>query len=64
MPVLVLCCSDCKRGLRCLEEAGISPLHAGPTTAGLVFIVVPEAAEEALRALHSKLITPAAEVIA
>ena len=55
---------DLKRGLRCLEEVGISPLHAGPTTAGLVFIVVPEAAEEALRALHSKLITPAAEVVA
>jgi aspartate kinase len=55
---------DLKRGLRCLQEVGISPLHAGPTTAGLVFIVVPEAAEEALRALHSKLITPAAEVVA
>jgi aspartate kinase len=55
---------DLKRGLKGLQEVGISPLHAGPTTAGLVFIVVPEAAEEALRALHSRLITPAAEVVA
>jgi aspartate kinase len=55
---------DLKRGLKCLQEVGISPLHAGPTTAGLVFIVVPEAAEQALRALHSKLIKPTAEVVA
>jgi aspartate kinase len=55
---------DLKRSLKCLQEVGISPLHAGPTTAGLVFIVVPEAAEEALRALHSKLIKPTAEVVA
>jgi aspartate kinase len=55
---------DLERGLKSLQEAGISPLHAGPTTAGLVFVVVPEAAEVALRALHSRLITPAAEVVA
>ena len=55
---------DLKRGLRCLQDVGISPLHAGTTTAGLVFIVVPEAADEALRALHGRLITPAAEVVA
>ena len=48
---------DLARGLECLREAGISPLHAGGAAAGLVFIVAAEAAEDALRTLHAGLIS-------
>ena len=50
---------DLKNGLRTLRRAGISPLHAGIATAGLVFVVGSDAAEKALRALHEDLVTPA-----
>jgi aspartate kinase len=50
---------DLKRGLRSLRRAGISPLHAGLATAGLVFVVGADVAEKALRALHEDLVTPA-----
>jgi aspartate kinase len=56
--------ADLARGLRCLREAGISTLHAGPAIAGLVFVVGAEAAQEALRALHAGLLSPAGEVVA
>ena len=55
---------DLALGLRCLREAGISTLHAGPAMAGLVFVVGAEADEEALRALHAGLLSPAGEVVA
>ena len=55
---------DLGRGLRCLREAGISTLHAGNATAGLVFVVGAEAAEKALRALHAGLLSTAEEVVA
>jgi aspartate kinase len=55
---------DLARGLSCLHEAEISTLHAGPATAGLVFVVGAEAAEEALRTLHAGLVSPAEEVAA
>jgi aspartate kinase len=55
---------DLARGLRCLREAGISTLHAGPAIAGLVFVVGAESAEEALRALHAGLLSPAGEAVA
>jgi hypothetical protein len=55
---------DLESGLRCLREAGISTLHAGPASAGLVFVVGAEAAEEALRALHAGLLSPAGEAVA
>ncbi len=51
---------DLARGTRCLKEAGIPPLHAGVSSAGLVFFVSKEAGEEALRTLHAGLI-PAVE---
>ena len=55
---------DFARGLRCLREAGISPLHAGTATAGLVFVVNAEAAEEALRVLHAGLLATASPAVA
>ncbi len=55
---------DLARGLRALRDAGISPLHAEAAAAGLVFIVAAEAAEDALRALHAGLLSPADEVVA
>jgi aspartate kinase len=55
---------DLERGQRCLREKGIAPLHAGSAAAGLVFIVFADAAEEALRALHSGLLSTAAEAVA
>jgi aspartate kinase len=48
---------DLARGMRCLKEAGIPPLHAGVSSAGLVFFVSNEAGEEALRVLHAGLIS-------
>jgi hypothetical protein len=48
---------DLARGTRCLKEAGIPPLHAGVSSAGLVFFVSKEAGEEALRVLHAALIS-------
>ncbi len=50
---------DLARGTRCLKEAGIPPLHAGVSSAGLVFFVSNEAGEEALRTLHAGLISAA-----
>ena len=55
---------DLERGQRCLRENGIAPLHAGASAVGLVFIVFADAAEEALRALHSGLLSTAAEAVA
>jgi aspartate kinase len=55
---------DLARGLACLREEGISPLHAGTATAGLVFVVVADAAVKALRTLHAGLLSPAEEVVA
>ena len=55
---------DLERGQRCLRERGIAPLHAGGAAAGLVFIVAAEAAEDALRALHEGLRSPAERVVA
>jgi aspartate kinase len=55
---------DFARGLRCLREAGISPLHAGTATAGLVFVVSAEVADEALRVLHAGLLATASPVVA
>jgi aspartate kinase len=48
---------DLARGLECLRDAGISPLHAEAAAAGLVFIVRAEEAEQALRALHAGLLS-------
>ena len=50
---------DLARGLRCLREAGIAPVHAGIAAAGVVFVVFEEVADEALRALHAGLISGA-----
>lgn len=47
---------DSRRGLRALREAGIRVLHSGLATAGLVFAVRDEEAEEALRVLHGALV--------
>jgi aspartate kinase len=55
---------DLERGQRCLRERGIAPLHAGGAAAGLVFIVAAEAADDALRALHEGLLSPAERVVA
>jgi aspartate kinase len=55
---------DLARGLECLDEVGISPLHAGTATAGLVFIVIAQEAEKALRALHAGMLSPAGEPVA
>ena len=48
---------DLARGTRCLKEAGIPPLHAGVSSAGLVFFVSNESGEEALRVLHDGLLS-------
>jgi aspartate kinase len=48
---------DLTRGMRGLKEAGIPPLHAGVSSAGLVYFVSNEAGEEALRVLHDGLIS-------
>jgi aspartate kinase len=48
---------DLAHGTRCLREAGISPLHAGVSSAGLMFFVSREAGEEALRILHAGLVS-------
>jgi aspartate kinase len=53
---------DLARGMRCLKEAGLPPLHAGVSSAGLVFFVSNEAGEEALRVLHAGLISAVEEV--
>jgi aspartate kinase len=55
---------DLARGLARLYEAGISPLHAGSATAGLVFVVLADAAEKALRTLHAGLLSSTEEVVA
>jgi aspartate kinase len=55
---------DLERGQRCLREAGIAPLHADGGAPGLVFIVAADVAEEALRALHDGLLSPAERVVA
>jgi aspartate kinase len=55
---------DLAEGLRCLREAGISTLHAGPAIAGLVFVVGAEASEEALRVLHAGLLSATGEAVA
>jgi aspartate kinase len=55
---------DLPRGLRCLREAGIPPLHSGTASAGLVFVVGAEAGEEALRVLHAGLLAPTGEAVA
>jgi aspartate kinase len=55
---------DFEHGLRCLREAGIPPLHAGTATAGLVYVVSAEAAEEALRVLHAGLLATTGEAVA
>lgn len=49
---------DLARGRRCLREAGISPLHFGIATAGLVFLIPARKGVDALRALHAGLIPP------
>ncbi len=48
--------ADTARGLNSLREAGISPLHYGLATVGLVFVVREREAEEALRVLHGELV--------
>ena len=45
-------------------RGGIAPLHAEDGTAGLVFIVAADVAEEALRVLHGGLLSPAEEAVA
>ena len=55
---------DLARGLACLREAGISALHAGNATAGLVFVVLADSAEKALRTLHAGLLSTAEEAVA
>ncbi len=55
---------DFSRGMRCLREAGISPLHAGTATAGLVYVVSAEVGDEALRVLHAGLLATAGEAVA
>jgi len=52
---------DLAHGTRCLKEAGIPPMHAGVSSAGLVYFVSNEAGEEALRVLHAALISAAEE---
>ncbi|MGF1472679.1 MAG: aspartate kinase [Rubrobacteraceae bacterium] len=49
--------SDTARGRKLLRKAGISVLHSGKATAGLVFLVPEREAEEALRLLHAALLT-------
>ena len=52
---------DAAQGRRLLRKKGISLLHSGVTSAGLVFVVGAHAAEAALRLLHEGLVTPARE---
>lgn len=47
---------DMKRGTRSLREAGIPILHSGFSSPGLVFLVVKDDAERALRVLHEDLV--------
>ena len=49
---------DLKLGLRLLRKAGITFLHAGFASAGLVFVVNAAQGEDALRLLHGSLVTP------
>lgn len=49
--------ADTKKGRKLLREAGISVLHFGKATAGLVFLVPEREAERALRILHDALVT-------
>ena len=56
--------SDAVHGRKLLRKAGISVLHFGKATAGLVFLVPEREAEEALRILHGALVTvPEAEEV-
>ena len=48
---------DLRRGQEGLRRAGINPVHAGIASAGLVFVVFAEKAEEALRVLHEGLVS-------
>jgi aspartate kinase len=52
---------DAAHGRRLLRKEGITLLHSGVTSAGLVFVVGAHAAEAALRLLHEGLVTPARE---
>ncbi len=52
---------DLKRGKLALRRARIPYLHAGVASAGLVFYVGADVAEEALRALHAGVISPSRE---
>jgi aspartokinase len=57
--------SDTVQGRKLLRKAGISILHSGKATAGLVFLVPEREAEEALRILHDALVTvPEVEALA
>lgn len=57
--------SDAVQGRKLLRKAGISILHSGKATAGLVFLVPEREAEEALRILHDALLAgPEVEVFA
>ncbi len=56
--------ADAARGRRLLKKRGIPLLHCGVTSAGLVFVVAAPVAEEALRALHEGLVTPASKMLA
>ena len=47
---------DAGRGLGALRGAGISPLHYGLATVGLVYVVHEREAEKALRILHGALV--------
>lgn len=49
-------------GLKRLRGVGISPLHHGIASAGLVYMVASEAGEEALRILHGSLVTATSPV--
>jgi aspartate kinase len=48
---------DLERGRRCLREAGILVQHFGIAAAGLVFVVAADLGLDALRALHTGLIS-------
>lgn len=53
--------ADISAGHRKLRKAGISPLHYGVASPGLVFVVAEEDAEEALRVLHGALVRESVE---
>ncbi len=55
--------ADAGRGVSALREAGISPLHYGLATVGLVFVVREREAEEALRILHGALVRGAGTLV-